>query len=70
MPQVEASCSSRSRITKCVNYHSLIMEAGEIKEIGMIVLYIPCNSDRRCFMHSGLHPSSSCDVLNLQDILS
>jgi hypothetical protein len=46
MPHVEASCSSESCITKCVNYHSLIMEAREIKEIGMIVPYIPYSSDQ------------------------
>jgi hypothetical protein len=62
--------ASRICITKCVNYHSSIMEAGEFKEIGMIVLHILCNSDRCCFMHSRLHPTSSCDALSLQGILS
>jgi hypothetical protein len=62
--------SSRIYITKCVNFHSSIMEAGEFKEIGMIVLHILCNSDRWCFKHSGLHLTSSCDTLSLQGILS
>jgi len=70
MPQVKASCSSGICITKCVNYHSLILEVGEIKFIGMIVPYILGNSDRRHFMCSRLHPLISYDTLNIQDILS
>jgi hypothetical protein len=57
-------------ITKCVNYHSSIMEDEEFNEIGMVVLHIPCNSDRQHFMHFGLHPTSSSNMLSLQDILS
>jgi hypothetical protein len=70
MPRVEAICSLGSHITKCVNYHSLIMEVGEFKEIGMIVRYILCNSDQRCFTHSRFHSLRICDVLNIQYILS
>jgi len=57
-------------ITKCVNYHSSIMEVGEFKEIGMIVLNILCNSDRRRSKHFVSHPMSSCDALSFQGILS
>jgi hypothetical protein len=61
--------ASKIRITKCVNYHSSIMEVGEFKEIGMIVLHILCNSNQRCSKRSGSHPTSSCDALILQGIL-
>ena len=62
--------SSRIYITKCVNYHSSIMEVGEFKDIGMIILHILYNSDRRCFKHSVLHLMRICDALSIQGILS
>ena len=62
--------SFRAHITKCVNYHSSMMEAREFKELGMMVLHILCNSIWRRFKCPRLYPTSSFDALSLQGIPS
>jgi hypothetical protein len=47
--------ASKIRITKCVKYHSSIMEARKFKEIGMTVSCVPCNPDQRRFTCYGSH---------------